>query len=255
MTKTESDYNYILEKWQEEQLITAADIDSVLYNFRILFAYNSGRIENDAINYHDTREIFDKGRISSYTGDLRTLFEQQNQKDCYEFLKNKIEEKAPLSAALIKQIHFELTKGTYDDRRYIQNGERPGEFKKKDYIVGRFEAGAHPETVESEINDLCAELNATDARNALKAGCYLHAVFENIHPFADGNGRVGRTLLNFYLITHGHPPAVIFEEDRKEYYAALEKYDGSEEIEPLYNFCKAQCVKTWAKQYRIEGRK
>ncbi|MGG6548271.1 UNVERIFIED_CONTAM: hypothetical protein NY100_22970, partial [Prevotella sp. 15_C9] len=88
---------------------------------------NSGKLENAEINYHDTREIFENGKVVGYTGSTRTLFEQQNQKVCCDFLQDKIIAKEPLSIELIRDIHRALTEGTYDGRRYIVNGERPGE--------------------------------------------------------------------------------------------------------------------------------
>ena len=81
----------ILNKWQAYDIKTVEDLDYYLDNFRILFAYNSNHIENPNTTYHDTREIFEHSSVSSYTGDLRTLFEIQNQKECYEFLKEKID--------------------------------------------------------------------------------------------------------------------------------------------------------------------
>ena len=76
------------------------DLDLRLDNFRILFAYNSGKIENAAISYHDTREIFENGRVVGYTGDPRTLFELQNQRSAIDFLREKIPVKEPLSIPL-----------------------------------------------------------------------------------------------------------------------------------------------------------
>ena len=75
---------------------------------------------------NDTREIFENGQVLNYTGNPRALFEQQNQKLCYEALKFKNSDKEPLSLELIREVHRILTSGTYDERRYIVNGERPG---------------------------------------------------------------------------------------------------------------------------------
>ena len=86
-------------------------MDLRLDNFRILFAYNSGKIENAAISYHDTREIFESGRVVGYTGDPRTLFELQNQKVCYDFLREEDSCQGPLSIPLILEIHRALTEG------------------------------------------------------------------------------------------------------------------------------------------------
>lgn len=241
-------YNVVLKTWQEWNIQTESDLDLRLDNFRILFAYHSGKIENDEITYHDTREIFENGKVVGYTGDPRTLFELQNQKVCYDFLKNKIIKKEPLSIPLILEIHRTLTAGAYDERRYVVNGERPGEFKKHDYVTGKNEVGSAPEDVENDLSDLLEEVNTIGKQSPLKAGAYFHAKFENIHPFADGNGRVGRLAMNYLLVLHGHPPVIIHEEDRRDYYEALEAWDSRQELAPLRTFLQAQTEKTWAKQ-------
>ena len=86
----------------------------------------------------------------------------------------------------------------------------------------------------------------------MKAAAYLHTRFEYIHPFADGNGRVGRTLMNFFLMSHNHPPVIIYDEDKRSYYDALAAYDIKEEVEPLLAFLKAQAEKTWGKSLERE---
>lgn len=90
-------YNRVVGLWQSYEITSAADLDKYLDSFRILFAYHSGKIENEEITYHDTREIFENGKVISYTGSPHALFEQQSQKLCYEFLKEKIVKKEPLS--------------------------------------------------------------------------------------------------------------------------------------------------------------
>ena len=238
-------YNEIVAEWRRAGLNTVEALDFKLRDFKVMFAYHSGRIENSEINYHDTREIFDRSRVSSFTGDPRTLFQQQNQKDCYEFLKAKIIKKEPLTARLVKEMHFQLCKGTYDDYRFNVKGERPGEYKKHDYVTGVLEVGEPPENVESAVASLLKEVKAAAAKDAFTAACYLHAVFENIHPFADGNGRAGRTAMNYYLMINDHPPVIVREEDRKEYYKALEAFDANEDLSPLKEFLRAACIITW----------
>ncbi|MEW6622895.1 MAG: Fic family protein [Bacillota bacterium] len=240
-------YEQVLALWRSYKITSAADLDKYLDSFRILFAFHSGRIENEEITYHDTREIFENGKVSNYTGSPRALFEQQNQKLCYEFLKEKIIQKEPLGIELIKEIHKILTSGTYDERRYIVNEERPGEFKRHDYVIGIHEVGSAVENVETDLTELITEINDYSGKDILKAAAYLHARFEFIHPFADGNGRVGRTLMNYYLMTHNHPPLIVYDEDKRMYFECLQKYDHSEELNPLYEFLKYETEKTWEK--------
>lgn len=226
------------------------ELDAMLTDFRILFAYHSNRIENEDTDYHDTRDVFENGKVYGYTGDPRTLFEIQNQRDCYYLLLDRIVAREPLSISLIREIHFELTKGTYDARRYIANGERPGEFKHHDYVTGRHEVGSYPEDVEQDLQDLISEIIDNEGKDVLTIAAYFHACFENIHPFADGNGRVGRTLLNYYLLTHNVSPIIIYEEDRKEYYRSLEKFDTDADLQPLKDFIVREQEKTWTRERR-----
>lgn len=240
-------YRQVVELWQSYNIMSVACLDKCLDSFRILFAFHSGKIENEDITYHDTKEIFENGRVANYTGNPRALFEQQNQKMCYELLKEKIVKKEPLSVELAKEIHRALTGGTYDERRYIENEERPGEFKKHDYVTGIHEVGSAAEDVESNLTELIDEVNAYGGKDVLKAAAYLHARFEFIHPFAGGNGRVGRTLLNYYLMTNNHPPLILYDEDKRMYYECLQKYDETEDLNSLYEFLRYETEKTWEK--------
>lgn len=242
-----TDYEKAVALWQQKNITTDAELAEALNGHSISFAYHSGKIENEKITYHDTREIFEHDGVTSYTGDLRTLFEIRNAKDAYEMLLGSFQKKRVFDESFIKELHRVLTQNTYDTRRW-QLGERPGEYKHHDYVTGKEEIGAVPEDVAEEMNELLSELVDVTNRNALTAAAYFHAKFENIHPFADGNGRVGRLAMNYFLIMHGHPPIVIHEEDRKAYYTALEAWDVSQDLDPLRDFLQEQAVKTWEKQ-------
>lgn len=239
-------YESVLEFWKKQNIKSASELEAVLSSYSVNFAYHSGKIENDEITYHDTREVFDKNGVTSYTGSTKTLFEIQNAKTAYERILKAYDENRALDEEFLKEIQQTLTNGTYDERRY-QIGERPGEYKHHDYVTGRNEVGAAAEDVQEEICELLEELTDIEDKNALVAAAYFHAKFENIHPFSDGNGRVGRLLMNYILLAHKHPPIVIFEEDRKAYYQALEEFDTKLELSSLIGFLKSQLIKTWGK--------
>ena len=158
----------------------------------------------------------------------------------------KIIAKEPLTPALIKNIHFELTQRTYDTIRW-EKGERPGTFKVNDSCIADGQ-GALPSEVPDEISELCEEMLDIPDRgdNILKAAAYLHCKFENIHPFADGNGRVGRTLMNYMLTTHNYPPLIVKNESKDKYYDALSYYDKTGEVDQFVSYMKRSLEETWS---------
>ena len=238
-------YREIITEWKNCKIRTVDELEQRLENYRILFAFHSGVIENSQITYHDTREMFENGRLVNFTGDARTIFEMQNQKTCYDFLKKHIVDRTEITPDFVKAIHKKLCSGCYDERRYAR-GERPGEFKIHDYVIGNNQ-GALPNEVAAEMEELCEELRdiADKGDNILKAAAYLHCKFENIHPFADGNGRVGRTLMNYYLMIHDYPPIIIFNERKDIYYQALGVYDESGSLTEFVDYLKKELVNTW----------
>lgn len=240
-------YSKAVSLWKRKNIGTDAQLAEALNGHSIAFAYNSGKIENDNVTYNDTREIFEHDGVTSYTGDLRTLFEIRNSKEANEMFLSAFSQRLPVDESLIKEFQRLLTQNTYDSRRY-RLGERPGEYKKHDYVTGKEEIGAAPEAVKEEMDELIEEMQDITEDIALKAAAYFHVKFENIHPFADGNGRTGRLVMNYILVVNSHPFIVIHEEDRKTYYSALESWDTDRDIKPMCEFLKEQTAKTWAKQ-------
>ena len=249
-----TNYEKAVALWKKRNIQNDAQLAEALNGHSIAFAYNSGKIENDKVTYHDTREIFEHDGVTSYTGDLRTLFEIRNAKEANELFLTAFNERRPVDEALVKEFQYKLTLNTYDTRRF-QLGERPGEYKHHDYVTGKEEVGASPEDVVEEMSELLSELNDIPDDKVLTAAAYFHAKFENIHPFADGNGRTGRLLMNYILVLHNHPPIVIHQEDRRQYFDALEAWDSEQELNPLIDFLMQQTEKTWQKQIERSDKK
>ena len=247
-------YESILDFLKKQNIKNSHELAAALSSYAVYFAYHSSKIENDAskiendeIKLNYVSEMFDKDGVTSYTGSTKTLFEVQNSKTAYERMLSAFDDKQIVNEEFLKEIQMILTNGTYDERRY-KIGEQPGEYKHHDYVTGKNEIGASVEDVQEEICELLDELTDVDDKNTLVAAAYFHAKFENIHPFSDGNSRVCRLLMNYILLIHNHPLITIHEEDRKDYYNALEKFDEKLELSSLIDFLKAQLVKTWEEQ-------
>lgn len=249
MNELQNKYALLINWWQSLNISDDAALAEAFNGHIISFAYNSGNIENPNVTYHDTREVFEHDGVTSYTGDLRTLFEIRNAKVAMEYFFKAFRDKLPFDENFIKELQRRLTLNTYDERRW-QCGERPGEYKKGDYVTGRNETGAAAEDVPEEMQELLEDLQQLPAEpeKVLTAAAFFHAKFENIHPFADGNGRTGRLAMNYLLARNNHPPLIIHQEDRKTYFEALEAWDTEQNLAPLKTFLLEQLLKTWAKR-------
>lgn len=246
MDAIEVAYQDAVDRWRERQISSSEQLADALSDFRIRFAFNSGNIENPELTYHDTRDVFEDGRVRGFSGSPRTLLEIQNLRDCHELMLDAFAARRPLDEEFLLEAHRTLTQGTYDERRW-RRGERPGSYKVGDYVVGMGDVGALPAEVPGEICMLLNEIAEASSGDALTVAAYFHAVLENIHPFADGNGRVGRELMNYILLMRSHPPVIVFESDRIAYYGAMEAWDADRDLDPLRTFFKAELVRTWTR--------
>ncbi len=219
--------------------------------FPELFSYNSGKIENDSIMKHDTDEVFARGKLVSFTGDLRTVHEIENLRRSWDEVMELGGTRTPIDAKTLLHMHKTLTAGTYDERRW-ERGERPGSFKKGDYVVAGG-VGYPPDRVAPAMEDALAQIDEELRRKVPDArpfrGCaiaaWAHAQVAEVHPFADGNGRVARALMNCCFLRAGLPPAVVFEQDRMAYYGALDAFHETGALSPLEDFLMAQTLKAW----------
>lgn len=219
-----------------------------LDGFSVRFAYNSGRIENRAVTEHDTREVFRRKRVASFSGELKTLYEIDNQRVAWAWMVSESRCLTRLEESDILRAHHLLTRMTYDDDLWAA-GERPGTYKRGDFGVGiDQEVGYAPEDVAAAVRGLCEEVSEAMGRKpgrdgALTVGCYAHAMIAEIHPFADGNGRCARLVENLVRLSLGQPPAIVLERDRAAYYGALDAFHRDGRLDDLKSLCMAECVR------------
>ena len=216
--------------------------------FLVRYIYNSNRLENIPLDFHQTQELFESGKVRDYTGDVRDLLSVSNTRNTYNYVMQSLQKREPITIPFIKELHRKMMFASIDERRYSK-GERAGEFKKGDYVIGPYDAGALPDEVTAEMDDYVAILSAfckkDDLTKVLRMAAASHCVFENVHPFADGNGRTGRWLTNYWLMLNDFPPIIFSEEHRKSYYDALGQYDQNQDISLMCSYfeCAIRC--TW----------
>lgn len=238
-------YNDCVKLWRN------GDIKNLMDNFFLKFSYSSIKIENNETRLRDVENVFKSESIKELKGDKKVLKEIENHKKlCNQIFQLTKENKPLLSIEIVKKFHKILMNGCFREE-LLRKGEKPGEFKKGDYVVGLFDVGANPEDVETELTSLIDEINEVEIteKNALTVVSYFHCWFESIHPFADGNGRVGRMLVNYLLIGNNLPPIILYQLDRTEYYQALEVFNDTQEIDLMVDFLDKQAYKTWEKNY------
>ncbi len=213
----------------------------------IFISHHSTAIEGSTLTEEESRLLIEEG----ITAKGKPLYDHNMVKDHFDALQFVVEtakEKKKITPAFIQQISAHVmhstggiinaAAGSYDSSK--------GDWRKSAVQVGT-RYFTNYQKVEREVTALCEELNKHI--DAVKTPCKIyqlafdaHYYLVSIHPFADGNGRTSRLLLNYILAYHNMPLATIFTEDKLEYYKALEETHGSEEtnLTPIREFLFSQ---------------
>lgn len=177
--------------------------------------YNSNAIENSTLTLEDTEKIL-AGDTINRNMNVREIFEAKNLAKITASLLEKPEEK--ISINLILELHKILLTHIDDS---IAGRFRCG----KEWVRVGNHLGANPQFVYSLIEEIVNEYNLNKNLYFLDAIARFHAEFETIHPFVDGNGRMGRVLINIQLINSGFPPIIIQNKSKHtEYYPLFNHY-------------------------------
>ena len=178
--------------------------------------YNSNAIENSTLNLEETDKILLNIDLDRFISQ-RELFEAKNLAQVVSYIDKTAKER-DLNLEMILLLHKMLI-SNIDDQiagRFRQNNE---------YVrVGNYIAPA-PQEVINLLEKMLADYNANCDQNIIKHIAKLHLIFEHIHPFVDGNGRIGRVINNYLLLRLGYVPINIKFTDRAKYYQAFKEFD------------------------------
>jgi len=196
--------------------------------FTELFTYHTNAIEGSAVTFTEVINVLEKGEWPKE----KTREEISETYGVAEAVKYIRETKEELSADLIKHLHFLIFKNSKAFAgKFREGGTEVG-------IIDSIGRVVHVGAPAEEINTLLKELvkwyeNHKRYYPHLLLGAVVHNQFELIHPFEDGNGRVGRLILNNVLIKHKLPPVNIELKNRRTYYNALRSYQKNRNIRPM----------------------
>ena len=177
-------------------------------SFRISMTYNSNAIEGNTLTKKDTSNvIFENITLKNKT--LNEHLEAINHDKAFRFLLSYLKEKKHISEKLILELHKILTAGILDNAgSYRYHSVR---------IVGSNVPTANYLKIPELMKRLLVKKIITVEDTA-----YFHAEFEKIHPFIDGNGRIGRMIMNWQRLKNGLPLLIIRESEKHEYYRWFE---------------------------------
>jgi len=211
-----------IEVLHQRYLSLANGNDSILKEITLAeipeMVYNSNAIENSTLSLEDTEKILSGGSLARKVN-VREVYEAKNLAKLTETLLEK--NSSLLNIKLILNLHKTLLTNIDDT---IAGRFRSG----KEWVRVGNHLGANPQFVPALIQELLDNYNQHKISYFLDAVAHFHAEFETIHPFVDGNGRMGRVLINLQLMNEGFPPIIIQNKSKHtEYYPLFTQYQST----------------------------
>lgn len=192
----------------------------IYHKLQIELTYNSNHIEGSRLTHDQTRYIFETNTIGleNEAVNIDDIVETVNHFRCIDYVIENADK--PLTEALIKELHKMLKTGTADSRK---EWFAVGKYKKLANEVGG-EITAAPDEVPAQMKRLISQYSDLK-RVALEDIIDFHYQFESIHPFQDGNGRVGRLIMLKECLSHDIVPFIISDDLKMFYYRGLKNWE------------------------------
>ena len=209
----------LLERLRAEK--KASVKGGIYHKIQIELTYNSNHIEGSKLTHDQTRYIFETNTIGVENDALNVddIIETANHFKCIDMVIDNATYR--LTEKFIKELHFTLKSGTSDSRK---NWFNVGEYKKLPNEVGGKET-AKPEDTANKIKTILKDYNQKD-EHTLEEIIDFHYRFEIIHPFQDGNGRVGRLIMFKECLKNNIVPFIIDEDLKMFYYRGLSEWNN-----------------------------
>ncbi|OHA80914.1 MAG: hypothetical protein A3B06_03905 [Candidatus Yonathbacteria bacterium RIFCSPLOWO2_01_FULL_43_20] len=214
------------------------DWNDIKKRFVANFVFESNALEGNSLTLKNFTEIIFENKVAG-SSDLREVYDAKNS---YQVFSKLFTAKKEITEAFIIDLH----------RKIMNNiDERTGYKKIPNVILGKRLQLSPPEQVPHKMKTLLTWYGTHKNRlHPLELAFRFHHQFEQIHPFADGNGRVGRMLLDYILIKQGYYPIIIRKNQRHSYLKSLEAADDQQYI-PLIRFALEKAKETYRKFFEV----
>ncbi|MDR0275289.1 MAG: Fic family protein [Burkholderiaceae bacterium] len=190
------------------------------------WTYHSNAIEGNTLTLRETQVVLEGITVGGKT--LREHLEAINHRDAIHRVEHLVSQQEQLSEQTILELHGLILKAI--------DQPQAGRYRQQNVIItGASTRPPHFSRVRDEILALLDWRGSDDARamHPIAREAAMHARFEQVHPFTDGNGRTGRLLLNLELMKLGWPPAIIGQQERQDYYQALDAAATAQDYVPI----------------------
>ena len=190
------------------------------------FVYQCNAIERNSLTLEQVRKVIESG-VANVNPNNREELETSGLNDAANYVIKLLEENLNLSEFHIKELHSKIYIGASEEFK--------GKYRNDFVSIPHAQNFPPVRHIPYFMNKLFDEYKAIDNLDIIEKIAIFHLKFENIHPFQDGNGQVGRLIINYQLMKAGYPP-ITFEGDKKKlYFKAFEKYYKELDLEPMVN--------------------
>lgn len=214
--------------------LTASELKYFNNEFSISASHNSNAIEGNTFTFDETKLLIEKGIVTG-AHSLRESEDIVGYKQAFDFLYESVKEKKPITEEFIKQVHSFVLRGDEEAGKYRTIQNYVGSLTRIVYtpcpptkVPDKMKAYAEELQADCKHNVELAEQGQFNWVELFHNLAKHHIEFENIHPFVDGNGRTGRLLLIYEMISLGLLPVDVRYEERDRYYAAIKAYRDKE---------------------------
>jgi Fic family protein len=206
--------DYLYGKLQSVRPLSPESVRRLSEDFMIDYTYNSNAIEGSTLTLEETALVLKEG-ITICGKPLRHHLEAIGHRDAYYYVEDLVKNKANVTERTIKEIHSLVLIDRQTDK---------GVYRSVPVRVGAFHP-CQPYEVPIQMERLMLDYSGDMQKlHVIERAAVFHLSFETVHPFIDGNGRVGRLLLNLELMKEGLPPVNVKFADRQRYYGCFNHY-------------------------------